>query len=850
MKGVRFRGDSGNVSLRTRYLTASVTVVAVLVAGAVIANLYVARVTNQNTNTLQLRNSVAHASDEIRRHVLAAELSLSHMMVVPEAGREEDIETNFAKAHQLLNNLMSDPTVVDEEVRAALFLLSGRLEALHDEFAKIIKYRKDPLWVYPILATLSGPMLGANTEFLTTIETLVEDISDDGINESNLDLYQRLVHIRNLWRRLIMDYRAIMIRYAGLSESEEIPQEQNIENLFPIIRNEIIRLQGINAQRSDALLRDGTGVLLSQADKWFEIYRQLKKTRGSASWRQDVIYFDANIRRTLEKVNGALFGLDMAVGHLSSRNVRAVELAASQIIISFWVLSLFALLIIIATYLALERSVLKPVSRVAQALFSATGPDVKFLQLPAGESKEIQYLVQAFGTMHRQVRERQAALEFQALHDPLTHLPNRALLKDRIEHSIENAKRSGGKLALLLLDLDRFKDVNDTLGHHIGDKLLKKIAVRISGLVRATDTVARLGGDEFAILLELTETEYAQELGQRIAAELANVYHVDVHELYVGASIGIAFYPEDGQDSETLMRHADVAMYDAKRSNLNLVRYDEDHDEHTQDKLALIADLRSAIETDELQLYYQPKLAISSNSIVGFEALLRWHHPRHGMIMPVKTIELAENTGMIGNITTWVLRRALVEYSGLTKGQNNLHVAVNISPKTLVDPDFPQLVWKLLQETNVPPHALVLEITEGAVTSEHVLGNKMLASLSAMGVGISLDDFGSGMSSLRHLKMLPVAELKIDMSFVVNMLADTNDETIVKSTIDLGHNMDLRVVAEGVEDLKVFNKLKEMGCDIVQGFFIAPPMTLAEASECDDRRLTSKSVTGTQSIAI
>ena len=452
--------------------------------------------------------------------------------------------------------------------------------------------------------------------------------------------------------------------------------------------------------------------------------------------------------------------------------------------------------------------------------------------------------------MHRQVRERQAALEFQALHDPLTHLPNRALLKDRIEHSIENAKRSGGKLALLLLDLDRFKDVNDTLGHHIGDKLLKKIAVRISGLVRATDTVARLGGDEFAILLELTETEYAQELGQRIAAELANVYHVDVHELYVGASIGIAFYPEDGQDSETLMRHADVAMYDAKRSNLNLVRYDEDHDEHTQDKLALIADLRSAIETDELQLYYQPKLAISSNSIVGFEALLRWHHPRHGMIMPVKTIELAENTGMIGNITTWVLRRALVEYSGLTKGQNNLHVAVNISPKTLVDPDFPQLVWKLLQETNVPPHALVLEITEGAVTSEHVLGNKMLASLSAMGVGISLDDFGSGMSSLRHLKMLPVAELKIDMSFVVNMLADTNDETIVKSTIDLGHNMDLRVVAEGVEDLKVFNKLKEMGCDIVQGFFIAPPMTLAEASECDDRRLTSKSVTGTQSIAI
>ena len=402
MKGVRFRGDSGNVSLRTRYLTASVTVVAVLVAGAVIANLYVARVTNQNTNTLQLRNSVAHASDEIRRHVLAAELSLSHMMVVPEAGREEDIETNFAKAHQLLNNLMSDPTVVDEEVRAALFLLSGRLEALHDEFAKIIKYRKDPLWVYPILATLSGPMLGANTEFLTTIETLVEDISDDGINESNLDLYQRLVHIRNLWRRLIMDYRAIMIRYAGLSESEEIPQEQNIENLFPIIRNEIIRLQGINAQRSDALLRDGTGVLLSQADKWFEIYRQLKKTRGSASWRQDVIYFDANIRRTLEKVNGALFGLDMAVGHLSSRNVRAVELAASQIIISFWVLSLFALLIIIATYLALERSVLKPVSRVAQALFSATGPDVKFLQLPAGESKEIQYLVQAStGVMYR-----------------------------------------------------------------------------------------------------------------------------------------------------------------------------------------------------------------------------------------------------------------------------------------------------------------------------------------------------------------------------------------------------------------------------------------------------------------
>jgi len=831
MPFLRSRKDRGYVSLRRRYLTVAVVVTALLAIGAVTINVYVTRATEQNTRTLQLRNSVAQTSNDVRKRVLAAELALSHMMIVPQPGEELTITDNFTQAHNLLKQLMLDPLMAGEEITAAVKQLDNHIAELHGAFEKIIEKRKDPFWVYPVLAMLTGPMLESNTEFLTAIESAVNDTSDNGLGATNMELFQKLVRVRNLWRRLIMDYRAIMIRYAGLSESEDIPQEQNIEDLFPIVQGELFSLRDYVAPRKDAILGEHVKIMLAQADTWFDSYQKLKTLRRSAAWRADLVYFDNNIRPRLESVNSGLSDLDMAVANLSARNVRSIELGAYRVNISIWLLSLLALLFIVMTYIALERLVLRPVASVAQALFAATKNSDAFLKLHKGKTREIRYLVQAFVAMHRQVRERQAALEFQALHDPLTQLPNRALVLDRIEHAIAIAKRESGQLGLLLLDLDRFKEVNDTLGHHVGDRLLEQIAVRISRLVRVTDTVARLGGDEFAVLLESTDRTQAQALAQRIVGALDKVFHVDGHSLYIGVSVGIAFYPDDGEDSETLVRHADVAMYEAKRSNQGFVTYDKEHDSHSQEKLKLVADLRAAIENDGLALHYQPKVDIGSGRVIGFEALLRWQHPQHGMIMPLETIQLAENTGLIGNITPWVLETALTEYSRLVGVRDDVHMAVNISPRTFLNPEFPVIVQGVLDATGVPASSLMLEITEGAITSDHVLGNSIIGALSSMGVGISLDDFGSGMSCLRHLKSLPVVELKIDMSFVVNMLQDQNDAAIVKSTIDLGHNMGLRVVAEGVEDLRIFHKLKELECDIAQGYFITSPMPLDELVE-------------------
>jgi len=416
-------------------------------------------------------------------------------------------------------------------------------------------------------------------------------------------------------------------------------------------------------------------------------------------------------------------------------------------------------------------------------------------------------------------------LAHQALHDGLTGLPNRTLLRDRTDQAIRQADRELVPAALALLDLDRFKEVNDTLGHHYGDQLLVQVGQRLQAALRAVDTVARLGGDEFAVLLPRIETaEGAVTVARKLQATLQEPFLLEGLSLDVEASIGVALYPEHGSDPDELLQHADIAMYVAKETHAGFVVFDPTQDQHSPRRLALLGELRRAIESEQLVLHYQPKVDTHTGQVVGVEALVRWQHPEHGLIPPGEFIPLAERTGLIGPLTHYVLDAALRQCRQWQQTGHELSVAVNISARRLLDLDFPDEVAGLLASLEVPARLLVVEITESAIMADPTHALQILGRLNQMGVQVAIDDFGTGYSSMAYLKTLPVHELKVDRSFVAQMTSDSRDAVIVHSTIDLGRNLGLRVVAEGVEDSLTLQHLDLLGCHAVQGYHISRPV--------------------------
>ena len=416
------------------------------------------------------------------------------------------------------------------------------------------------------------------------------------------------------------------------------------------------------------------------------------------------------------------------------------------------------------------------------------------------------------------------ALRHQALHDALTGLPNRTLLLDRLEQALRSAQRDGRPLALLLLDLDRFKEVNDTFGHPAGDRLLRQVGRRLRRVVRAADTVARLGGDEFAVLLSAADTGGATAVAEKIRRALEAPVGRGGSRVSAAASIGIALYPAHGTEATTLLQHADVAMYVAKRTGGAAAVYDPTQDISTPNRLALLADLRGAIARDELVLHYQPKVDLATGRVARVEALVRWQHPRRGLLPPAQFIPLAEQTGLMGPLTLWVLGEALRQCARWRRAGLALGVNVNLSMANLHDPALPEAVAGLLQAHGVAPADLRLEVTESAMAADMTRTIATLERLATLGVHIAVDDYGTGYSSLAYLKRLPVDELKIDKGFVRHLATDETDATIVRSTIGLGHNLGLRVVAEGVEDHATLELLRVMGADAVQGYYVSRPL--------------------------
>ncbi len=827
LKYIRFN------SLRSRYAAVAVVLTLAVLAGSYLGHRNVSEAQKSTTANIETRNQLLQYSRHIRDAVWQAREALAAFLLEPERREYRvGIHDAISNAQSYTTVLENHPWIIAHQQRRTVSELSSALKKLDAGAEQLVATRMVAEKQYPALAFARGSMLPKHRAFYTAASLAMNELMSERPHGVRLQAYQMLVQARHMWDDMISTFRMYLANRLGSFNEAALPhQEQDMSTEYHALVELIGELQALDhddqlgLQTSESLRH-----MRVAADGWFEDLKKVERIHHSGQWRADKQQINTVIEPLLERIWNLMLSLDVSIEASSNQDVASLTRVAQSQSRMVWMLTILGLISIAAGFIALERSILRPIATVAEALKEeALGGEGE--ALPPATSDETRHLLEAFDEMRKQVHNRQLALEHQAMHDALTGLPNRTLLLDRLQQAIYAARRDHGFLSLMMMDLDRFKDINDTLGHQVGDRLLKEMGTRLLATLREMDTVARLGGDEFAVLLPHTDVDQALLIASKTRAALGQVFSIDGHQLYVGASIGIAVYPQHGTTGPALIQRADVAMYVAKRNKMGQSVYDPREDQHSVGRLALMTDLYDALDADALELNYQPKIHVPSGEVIGVEALLRWHHPRLGAIAPDEIIPLAEQTGLIKPLTLWVLTRAIRDCSRWLKAGLDVSVAVNLSVYNLQDTGFVSQVQDRLNHYDLDARHLTLEITESAMMANPAHAVEILTLLDGMGVRLAVDDFGTGFSSLAYLKQLPVDELKIDKSFVLQMTEDENDAVIVRSTIDLAHNLGLRVVAEGVESQDVWDLLEILGCDEAQGHFMSRPLAAAHIEQ-------------------
>lgn len=813
-------------SLKTRYILFAGLLGIIVVLASFFGYRNVSIVSQLTTENIATRRQILEHVSNIRINIFEGYKALDAFLLDPTRRQfRNKIHLAFHAAIGETKKLNDYSWISEQKLDTTALNLINAFKQLDRDVEELAEIRVDPTRQYPSLA-LSNNVLQPNRDNLNNAIALV---LDDPMHKDTLvkhpRLYKSFVKARHLWTQTLSNFRLYLANRVGSFNEKSLPvQEKAIETLYQELTAEFAELRHyddtgkLNFEISAAL-----NDMIDSANGWYQGYLDVKNIHHSGDWRADSSIIKNTIEPRLKQIDSLLGAIDKQIEKSGSQDVQALTSVAKLQTTILFLITGIGLTFMSFIILSLQRLIFRPIDYVARAL-KAEAFNKEGVLLPTVRSRETQNLIDAFSEMRKQVHMRQSDLEHQALHDALTGLPNRTLLHDRMEQAINVARRDHQNLVLLMLDLDRFKEINDTLGHHVGDNVLKEVGIRLMASLRQIDTVARLGGDEYAILLPDTNIADAENITHKIIDGLDNVIIIDELNLFIKASIGLAEYPTHGTDAATLIQHADVAMYIAKRGQSAYAIYNPQDDEYSIGRLALIGDLRDALENNSLKLHYQPIVDLRDGNYISAEALLRWEHDKFGAIPPDQIVLLAEQTGMIDDITYWVLNEASRQCSQWRQQQQQIRISINISMSNLRNPNLIEQLDTLIKQFSLPAECFTLEITESAMMANPKRSLETLLKIHAMGIKLSIDDFGTGFSSLAYLKKLPVSELKIDKSFVMDLLKDENDLAIVRSTIDLAHNLGIKVIAEGVESEEIYNVLRDLNCDAAQGFYISRPL--------------------------
>lgn len=816
-------------SLRQRYLGVAVFLGCVVVASAVVTERYVSSASRTSAGNVEARNQIQQLSRNARNAVWGAEYALQSFVLSPAPWYRETVVTNLHNAQVDASQLGELAWIKDNQLQDVANNILENLKKLDLRSAELMDIRADVDRLFPSASLMDDTLAPANANFQTAARLALDESAADP-SPSSQEIHQAFENARHAWSQMISTFRLYVVRRAGIYNQTD----QGLHNAGHDVALLLELTQGYLQQISELERAGKLGLQATEslkqlqelAETWSLGFEDFRLMQESEHWRNDVPLIQNVVQPLFAEIWNRLDRIDEQLEAGAEQDVSSWTDVGQLLNRNLLLLSLLATIFISLGFIFFERTVLQPLSQITRAM-KAIAKGEPHARLPRANSIEARNLIEAFAHMRRKIHERQIALRHQALHDALTGLPNRALIKDRLQQLILASKRDHTAcFCLLMIDLDRFKEINDTLGHQAGDHVLCEIGDRLNKVLRRSDTIARLGGDEFAILMPDASVSQAQEIAQLIADTIEKPHYYKDRELPVGASIGIAIYPDHGKDTDTLFKHADIAMYVAKQDGLPYSLYSIKQDQHSIGRLALISEFRTAITDGGLVLHYQPKLDMISGTVVGVEALLRW--PKWSSVKTEYLIKTAESTSLIKQLTHWVLRTAIRQLAQWQKQGIDLPIAVNLSTWNLSHSDIDETIKAMLLEYNTPPDRLELEITENAMMTNPERAHAILNRLQALGVRLTVDDYGTGFSSLAYLKTMPVGQIKIDRSFVGDMLEDENDAVIVRSTIDLAHNLGMKVVAEGVSSAEIWDLLEILGCDTAQGFFIAHPMSATD----------------------
>lgn len=812
-------------SLRKRYLTTTLIMGLVIVLIITISYFNMLSTKRSVTNGYQGVLEEQSKIDTVRNDLLNVNKDINLFLLDP---INEDllskIDTNTDSSIHLLKDLLKSEHVFHTPLAQQVLPLIEKFKQFNEEVKRLVEYRRDVNKQYPAMDISANEMEIQQDKINSGFEILKSEIESGSLVPVDQNLYSELIKTHLNWIKAISQTRIYMTnRLASFSIETLKDQGKSLDDFHRVFMQSLQQLHKRYRQEDSFEAEEILNFIQQQADKWHSNFLLMREISEHGEWRSDTMLMKNRIFPVMKTITDDLSLLETTL-RIEKQNIDQ-QIQRSDTFFFYLIFALIAILFLFISFIliSLDWMVFQPIRQLSYALKSKA-IDVSTPELGSAKTLEIATLLDAYQQMDREVSERQKALEHQAMHDHLTGLPNRLALNQRLEYQLLSCERDAGEFVLCFMDLDYFKEINDTLGHAAGDQLLIKVSRRIQGLIRKSDTLARLGGDEFALLLPKTNSENALDLVRKIITTLEQTFLVNNESINVGISIGIAVYPQDSNNVENLLQFADMAMYAAKRKRIGFSFYDSSDNIYSKERMLLSQDLAHAIESNQLEAYFQPKIELKTEKIIACEALLRWNHPQLGFIPPEQVIDAAERIGVIHKLTLQILNKAIAECAKWHQQGNKISVAVNISVTDLANEHLSEEIKTILDQHQFDYHYLILEITESVMMENLNLSLLQLNQLNKLGIKISIDDFGTGFSSLAYLKRLPVNELKIDRSFIMELNQDQNDLAIVRSTIDLGHNLGLTVTAEGVENAQTIQILNELNCDLVQGYYISRPV--------------------------
>lgn len=821
-------------SYQGRYFYLSVILVSILIALAIFGHQYVQRISKQQVERIQARSSAVASIYQIHELVRDLDDWLRWQIIEPGNTGTNSLEHQFIGLKQHLQTFKNQAyTQQNHALQQTAKTLQQEFNKLSDSSRQFAHISIDIRKRFPGTLIMQNGMLPHAEAIISKLNNIIYEVKQNQDNAEDRSILFTTYHLRHNWLSLLSEFRLLVANHFSVFSDEPqigiATRESNIQLYGDQLYEDLRRLQ--RTPLPDSLFALGDDIwrnLIQHVDAWHHHFNLLQKSMDAADWRLDVHLYKSRLKPMISSIGERLSRLEHELDRQASHDIQDLTDVARNLSRAIALLTLLGVILAIGAYLYLRRKIILPLAETTTALKKEARGEAQHI-LPTPNLKETKDLVDAFSEMRQQVWKRQQGLDHLAHHDPLTQLPNRVLLKDRLQHALKIAQRNNQLISLMFLDLNNFKQVNDSLGHLTGDKLLKAVAYRLKSAMRPSDTVARLSGDEFAILIEnVSDKEEIVEHAGSVLDAFKQPISIDEHELGITASIGIAIAPTDDTEPNHLIRDADTAMYEAKRKGTGAYCFfSAELTKRAKQQLRLKSRLRLAVEHEEFLFHYQPVVHSKNKSLRCVEALIRWQPVNDTLQLPDSFLPTLMEMKIGKQLTPFLLEQ--IGYAQfLAKEQLGipLTASINMSVSALRNVATHDAILQYFRNSSVITEQLIIEITEDTLVEDLSTATNLLNKFKMLGMQIALDDFGTGQSSLNHLRSFPFDIIKIDREFVHDIMTDPNDASLIRVIIQMAHNFGMKVVAEGAETKDQYEYLLDAGCDFIQGFYISKPLPL------------------------